>query len=250
MKTPADGASGPLEADRLASIAADSWYARGANAATVLYSARVFERFWRGTRCLEMGPAEGLMTPILAGAFAELTVVEGAFAFVEDLRRRFPGVEVIHSLFEEYEPAGRFDTIVLGHVLEHVEDPRDILARAGSWLADGGRICAAVPNARSIHRQAAVTMGLLPDEHALNDTDRHHGHRRVFDPETLRDAVRGAGLRVHHLGGYWLKPVSNGQIEATWTAEMLEAFMALGERHPDIAAEIYVIAEAERHGAT
>lgn len=246
MNQNSDQSHQAVEADRLAGIAADSWYAKGANAATVLYSARVFERFWRGRRCLEMGPAEGLMTPTLVRAFPELTVVEGAEAFCDDLRRRFPTIEVVHALFEDYEPGAKFDTIVLGHVLEHVADPGAILARAGGWLADGGRICAAVPNARSIHRQAAVIMGLLPEEHALNETDRHNGHRRVFDPETLRDAVRNAGLRVHHLGGYWLKPVSNSQIEATWTDEMLEAFMQLGERHPDIAAECYVIAEAVR----
>lgn len=190
--------------------------------------------------------AASLMTPALVRAFPDLTVLEGAAAFCKDLARRFPDITVVNALFEEYEPAERFDTIILGHVLEHVANPSDILARAGRWLADGGRICAAVPNARSLHRQAAVMMNLLPDEHALNETDLHNGHRRVFDPETLRDTVRDAGLRVHHLGGYWLKPVSNGQIEATWTAEMLEAFMQLGERYPDIAAETYVIAEACR----
>lgn len=246
MSAESNHAGGAVETERLASIAADSWYGKGANAAMVRYSARVFERFWHGRRCLEMGPAEGLMTPTLARAFPELTVVEGAVSFCDDLRRRFPSITVVHALFEEYEPAERFDTIVLGHVLEHVADPSALLARAGGWLTDDGRICAAVPNARSIHRQAAVMMNLLPDEHALNQTDLHNGHRRVFDPETLRDAVRDAGLRVHHLGGYWLKPLSNGQIEATWTDEMLEAFMQLGERYPDVAAEIYVIAEARR----
>jgi 2-polyprenyl-3-methyl-5-hydroxy-6-metoxy-1,4-benzoquinol methylase len=235
-----------LEIERLASLASDGRYARGANTAMVLYSARVFERFWRGGRCLEMGPAQGLMTPILERAFAELTVVEGAADFCDDLRLRFPRVDVVHALFEDYEPTQRFDAIVLGHVLEHVEDPVAILTRARGWLADGGRICAAVPNARSIHRQAAVMMGLLPDEHALGESDHLNGHRRVFDPELLRGVVRGAGLHVHHMGGYWLKPLSNGQIEATWTDEMLDAFMRLGESYPDIAGEIYIIAEASR----
>ena len=41
-----------------------------------------------------------------------------------------------------------------------------------------------------------------------------------------------------------MKPLSNGQLEAQWTAPMIDAFMQLGERYPDIAAEIYVIAEA------
>ena len=43
-------------------------------------------------------------------------------------------------------------------------------------------------------------------------------------------------------GGYWLKPLSNAQLDRDWTPEMLDAFMALGERYPDVAAEIYVVA--------
>jgi len=51
-----------------------------------------------------------------------------------------------------------------GHVLEHVDDPVAVLRLVKSWLKPGGRVLAAVPNARSIHRQAAVIMGLLPYE--------------------------------------------------------------------------------------
>jgi len=127
-------------------------------------------------------------------------------------------------------------------VLEHVQDPVDILARTRQWLKPGGRIFAAVPNARSVHRQAATIMGLLPQEDALNEMDRHHGHRRVFNPESFRAAFSQAGLRVDVFGGYWLKPVSNGQIESHWTPAMIEAFMQMGERYPDIAGEIYVVA--------
>ena len=50
------------------------------------------------------------------------------------------------------------------------------------------------------------------------------------------------GLEIEAFGGYWLKPLSNGQIEQDWTPQMVEAFMKLGERYPDIAAEIYVVA--------
>jgi len=234
--------TGTTERARLAAIAADSWYAKGANAATVRYSAEVFGRYWRGTRCLELGPAEGVMTETLAAAFSSLTLVDGAERFCADLRARFPAATVVCSIFEEFEPAHQFDTVVLGHVLEHVQDPRLILARVRGWLAPAGVVCAAVPNARSLHRQAAVLMGLLATEHSLNETDLHHGHRRVYDPDTLRADFVAAGLAIQHFGGYWIKPLSNAQIEASWTPEMLEAFMQLGERYPDIAGEIYVIA--------
>jgi len=230
------------EVGRLNEIAQNSLYAAGPSGASVKYSFRVFSRFLRGGSILELGPAEGVMTEYLARLNQPLTLVEGAAPFCEDLRRRFPNATVIHSLFENFQPDGTYDNIVLGHVLEHVADAEDIVRRAASWLTPGGRVLAAVPNSRSLHRQAAVLMGLLPFEEALNELDIHHGHRRVFNPETFRRAFLGAGLTIEFFGGYWLKPLSNHQIEATWTDEMLWAFMQLGERYPDIAAEIYVVA--------
>jgi 2-polyprenyl-3-methyl-5-hydroxy-6-metoxy-1,4-benzoquinol methylase len=181
------------------------------------------------------------MTDILAGVFQDLSVVEAAPQFCEAIKSRHPRATVVNSLFEAFNPEGRYDTIVMGHVLEHVEDPTALLRRAKEWLTDDGVICAAVPNARSLHRQAAVLMGLLQHEHELNEADLHHGHRRVYDPEAFRREFRAAGLRLLHFGGFWLKPVSNAQIDASWNEAMLDAFMQLGERYPDVAAEIYVV---------
>lgn len=172
----------------------------------------------------------------------KLTVVEGSALFCEQIKKKLPSVNVANALFEEFEPEQKFDSIILGHVLEHVEDPVDILKRAKNWLNSEGEIFAAVPNARSLHRQAAVIMGLLRSEDELNEMDVHHGHRRVFSPESFRKIFTEAGLKIKIFGGYWLKPVSNSQIEKTWNNEMLQAFMSLGERYPDIAGEIYVVA--------
>jgi 2-polyprenyl-3-methyl-5-hydroxy-6-metoxy-1,4-benzoquinol methylase len=232
------------ERNRLDDIAADSAYGAGANRPMIAYSFEVFQRYIRPGPILEMGPAEGHMTGDLAGLGHPLTMVEGAEPFCESLRQRFPQANVIHALFEDFNPQERFQTIVLGHVLEHVDDPVGILARAKGWLADGGRVLAAVPNARSIHRQAAVLMGLLPFEETLNETDLRNGHRRVYNPETLRRDFLQAGLSIEVFGGYWLKPLSNAQIERDWDERLLNTFMAMGERYPDIAAEIYVVARA------
>lgn len=232
------------ERDRLAAIAADSRYASGVNSASIKYSAHVFSRHWRAGNLLELGPAEGVMTELLAPHFERMTLVDGSDQFCKSLQVRFPKATVIHSLFEEFSTTNLFDTIILGHVLEHVDDTAAVLAVARCHLRPGGVICAAVPNSRSLHRQAAVLMGLLPFESALNDTDRHHGHRRVYNPESLMRDFSEAHLKVKVFGGYWMKPLSNGQLEAQWTAPMIDAFMQLGERYPDIAAEIYVIAEA------
>ncbi len=230
------------ELDQLDSISRNSQYSCGVMSPAIQYCFRILQRYLIGSRVLELGPAEGVMTELLSMTKKELTVVEGSSAFCESLRQRFPNVGVVHALFEEYEPKEKFDFIVLGHVLEHVQDPEAILRRVYSWLKTGGRIFAAVPNSRSIHRQAAVLMGLLPQEDTLNDKDIHHGHRVVFNPESFRAVFTRADFNIEVFGGYWLKPISNVQIENTWTPEMVDAFMQLGERYPDIAGEIYVVA--------
>jgi len=234
------------ETSRLEKVAVDSLYLDPCNRATTEYSLSIIDRLMRLDRSavLELGPAEGVMTGALLAKSRSLTVVEGSPKFATDLQRRYPSLEVVNCLFEHYAPQQGFDVIVLGHVLEHVDDPVAILARAKQWLASGGRIFAAVPNARSLHRQAAVLMGLLQVEDSMSDLDRHHGHRRVFNPESFRHCFHLAGLMIEQFGGYWLKPVSNRQVDETWTPAMLHAFMRLGERYPDIAAEIYVAASA------
>jgi len=234
------------ELARLESIAQKSLYAHGVNSATIQWCFRIFQRYLRPGSTLELGPAEGVMTDLLVTVCDRLTVVDGSSMFCNAIKKRHPSVSVVHCLFEEFEPTEQFDNIVLGHVLEHVEDPVSTLKLVAQWLAPGGRVLAAVPNSRSLHRQAAVLMGLLPFEEDLNEADLHHGHRRVYNPETFRRDFLLAGLYIEVFGGYWHKPVSNSQIEQSWTPQMLEAFMVLGERYPDIAAEIYVIATRQK----
>ncbi len=235
------------ERARLESISNVSLYSAGVNSASMKYAFKIFRRHMVGDSILELGPAEGVMTELLAGTEKQLTLVEGSSLFCESLGRRFPNAKIVHSLFEEFQSNEFFDNIILGHVLEHVENPVDILSRAKDWLKpETGRVFGAVPNARSLHRQAAVIMGLLPKEDALNEMDLHHGHRRVFNPETFRSAFSQAGLIIEAFGGYWMKPISNAQIEASWTPQMIEAFMVLGERYPDVAGEIYVVASRVR----
>lgn len=234
----------PTETKRLETVAVDSWYVRGIAPRTIEYSGRIFARHIRGNNLLELGPAEGSMTPSFVPLVRHLTLVDGAKTFCELLRRRFPEATVVCSLFEDYQPSAKFDNIVLGHVLEHVGDPVGLLRQVRGWLAPDGRVLAAVPNARSLHRQAAVMMGLLATEDALNETDQHHGHRRIYTPELFRNHFLQAGFKIQIFGGYWLKPLSNRQIEESWTPGMIEAFMQLGERYPDIAGEIYLVAAA------
>ena len=230
------------ETARIEHVSQHSLFMTKANACTIKYSFEIFKRFIKKGKILELGPAEGVMTEKLIELGQDLTIVEGTKTFCDLISRKFPQVRIIHSLFEDFKTEIKYNTIVLGHVLEHVENPVQILSLVKNWLTDDGIILAAVPNSHSLHRQAAVLMGLLDKENSMSELDIHHGHRRVYNIEQFKNDFLQAGLNIKSIGGYWLKPLSNKQIEDTWTPEMMEAFMKLGERYPDIAAEIYIVA--------
>jgi 2-polyprenyl-3-methyl-5-hydroxy-6-metoxy-1,4-benzoquinol methylase len=233
------------ENKRLESIAEKSMYAFGANGWTTLYSFNLIKRHLVGSSILELGPAEGLMTKLLYGTGMNLTIVEASKKFCNDIEKSYKNVTVYNKLFEDFNPSNSYDNIVLGHVLEHVADPLQLLNRVKSWLKPEGKILCAVPNSRSLHRQAAVIMGLLDFEEDLNEADIHHGHRRVFNPETFRSIFLKSGFKIDFFGGYWIKPFSNKQCEETHSPEMIDAFMKLGERYPDISAELFIAASLE-----
>jgi len=64
------------------------------------------------------------------------------------------GLEVIEAPVEEAElPPGRFGSVLLSQVLEHVEDPHAVLRKVSQTLRPGGVVYIVVPNASSIWRR-------------------------------------------------------------------------------------------------
>jgi len=205
------------------------------------FSFRTLKPFFKGAAALELGPASGYMTKLLVNHFEQLYLVEGSKQLLDQIPD-YPNVKKYHALFENFRSEMKFDTIVMSHVLEHISEPVRILKKIHDWLVPGGVFLVSVPNAKSIHRIVAVEMGLLSSEYELNQRDHELGHFRVYDRETLVSHIEAAGFSIVESGGYFLKPVSNGQIEKNWTAEMIEGFYRAGKYFPDNCAEIFVVA--------
>lgn len=216
-------------------------YFDGICAAAADYSLGIVKRYLVGKSILEVGPADGYMTRGLGGTF-DLTLVEPSEVLCQKLRQSFPHARVVSSLIESFSPSISFNNILLCHLLDHVQDPELVVRSTVEWLAPGGRVIAIAPNSDSLHRQAAVRMQLLPATNAFTERDQAQGKRRIFNREEFRRLFSSAGLKIEAFGGYWLKPVSNRQIEQQWTPLMMDAFFALGEKYPEIAAEMYLVA--------
>ena len=206
----------------------------------IYYRYKTLKPYIKGPIGLELGSAEGEMTQYLIEDFEYLTSVDGSKELLEMIPS-YKNHTKIHSFFEDYKPNQKFNTIIMEHILEHVDNPIDIMIRAKEWLSDNGVMILGVPNALSIHRLVAVKMGLLKAPNELNERDYQLGHQRVYSMETFIKDIKEAGLTIIEKGGVFFKPLSNGQIETNWNDKMIEGFYELGKDFPENAAEIFVV---------
>ena len=149
--------------------------------------------------------------------------------------------ELIQSLFEDHEPAEKFDAIEMGFVLEHVDDPEALVRRYSGFVNPGGSIFIAVPNARSLHRLVGHAAGLLEDLYQLSSEDLRLGHRRYFDVDSVSTLILRAGLKTVSLEGILLKPITSGQLKSlSLPAAVMEGFLEVGVDYPEICNAIFI----------
>ena len=226
--------------NRLQDLAGTADYGRGPNALMAKSLINLHRQWITREPILELGPAEGFGTAALVDMGKQIWCVEGSTELAASLQVRFPEVSVVNSLFEDFSPELSFGTIVMGHVLEHVDDPLALLLKAQDWLSPDGVILIGVPNAQSLHRQLGVRMGVISHVQELDAGDLRVGHKRVFDWPDLRKLVKKAGLVTLYEGGYWMKLLPN-----YWLADIAEDdlrhHMALGVDYPEIAAELVAV---------
>lgn len=76
------------------------------------------------------------------------------------------------------DATGRFDLVILSHVLEHFAEPAQVLARARGWLAPEGRLLVALPNLR--HLSVLVPLVLRADFAYADSGILDRTHLRFF----------------------------------------------------------------------
>lgn len=201
-----------------------------------------YKPYFKGSSCLELGPATGYMTKHLNPCFEKLTIVEGSKTLIDQIPD-YANVIKVNSLFESFEPREKFDTVIINHVLEHLENPVGLLKDVRAWMNDDSVCIVGVPNAKSFHRLAAGHMGLLNSEYDLNARDLELGHYRIYDFEMLKAHAKEAGFTIKAEGGIFLKFLSNAQIEQFLDDTVVDAYFGMAQQFYANSAEIYLILE-------
>ncbi len=211
---------------------------------------RSFEPFFRPGSLLELGSYQGQFTRRFLQHFEDVTCVEASSEAMAEARRKLGDqVQYINALFEVVALPRRYNNIVLTHVLEHLDDPVQVLKRVNDeWLAEGGRLFLVCPNANAPSRQIAVKMGLISHNAAVTPAEAEHGHRITYSLDTLEREAVTAGLKVVHRSGIFFKALANFQWDRLLTTdiispEYLEGCYALGQQYPDLCSSIFLLCE-------
>lgn len=187
---------------------------------------------------LELGLGHGYSTDRFSRVFKRHVVLEGSGAVIGNFKARFPqcGAEIVETYFEQFETKERFDLIVMGFILEHVDDPQLIIERFSRLLTRQGRMFIAVPNAEVMNRRLGQLAGMLPDIEALSENDLLLGHKRYFTAASLTAAVEQVGCQVLRMEGIYLKPLATSQmLSLRLSREIIDALCQLGVTYPELS---------------
>jgi SAM-dependent methyltransferase len=103
-------------------------------------------------------------------------------------RMRAQGMSVEVGDAQRLTYCEKFDTIILGEIIEHLENPRACLEGCRRALKPGGRIILSTPNIFCVMH---MLMYFKNFDHAFNSE-----HVAWFCPQTLRTLVERCGLRI------------------------------------------------------
>lgn len=199
-----------------------------------------------GESALELGCGKGLWTRVLCDRYDRVDVVDGSPELLAEVARSCAGgaqLATHAALADEFllGATASWQHIYMTFLLEHVDDPVELLRLARSRLAEDGVLFVAVPNADSVHRVLALRAGLIRSTTELSENDVRVGHRRVYTSALLREHLARAGLRVTLERSVGLKPLTLRQLDGLPEA-VIAALCESGDLVP--ANSAYLAAEA------
>lgn len=144
------------------------------------------------SRVLDAGCGWGVTLSALERSGCEavgLDVSRRALERLDAPGRSLVEADLTRSFGREVEP---FAAVLALDVIEHLDDDRAAVANLAGLVAPGGVLIASVP--------------ALPD--MFSEFDAIQGHRRRYEPESLRGSFAGSGLEVERVSwwGEWLVP--------------------------------------------
>lgn len=123
----------------------------------------------------------------------------------------------------------------MGFILEHVDNPFEIIIRFKEFLVPNGKMFITVPNAEVLNRRLEHLAGILLDIQKLSENDLILGHKRYYTVESLTEEVRRAGFEIERMEGIYLKPFTTKQMTSlNFDKNIIDALCHVGIDYPEL----------------
>lgn len=202
-----------------------------------------------GKTCLDLGLGHGYSANCFATAFEKYIVLEGSEQIIKQFLTQYqlPNVEIVHTLFEEYESNEQFDVIIMGFVLEHVDNPQFLLQKYKQFLSPDGNLFITVPNCEALNKRFGYEAGMINSLWDLGPGDIALGHKQLFTVNSLKALVEQEGFIVKETEGIFLKPITTQQIlDLRLSQKILQAMLKVGIQYPELCVGILMKLELAR----
>lgn len=201
------------------------------------------KQLMKGSTCLELGVGHGHTTNIFSQHIPSYKVIEGSPKIIERFKSKHPDttVDIIEGYFEDFNTTEKFDVILMGYVLEHVDNPKQILDKYKKMLIPNGSIFAVVPNGSSLNRRFGLKAGYLKSLDEMSEFDYKCGHKRTFTYESLMSLIEQCNLYIERCEGIFFKVMSSQQmIDAKIPENVMDAMCEVAMDYPELAGSILV----------
>jgi 2-polyprenyl-3-methyl-5-hydroxy-6-metoxy-1,4-benzoquinol methylase len=150
-------------------------------------------------------------------------------------------VDDVEDNVPDYLLHERFDCLIFSHVLEHLRNPADVVARLSQLVRKGGQVIIAVPNVMFVNIRLQFLRGDFqyhPEGGILDDTHLHFYTYRTADRYLLSEAP-DLQLTKKVVSGHMPLPLLRGRVIPKRTAKAIDGW---GLRHwPNLFGDQTVI---------
>jgi 2-polyprenyl-3-methyl-5-hydroxy-6-metoxy-1,4-benzoquinol methylase len=195
---------------------------------------------------LDLGYGDGRYLSAMSN-FSSMTILEGSKLLCEKAAKHAASmgskIEIINCFFEDFNSVEKFDVVIASHVLEHVNNPKEILVKMRALLRPGGKMIVIIPNQGSLHRRLGLEMGMQKTLDELSPRDHQVGHQRVYSLELILRELVNAGYVVNLSRGFFVKSLSNSQM-LHLDEKVIKGLCKLSDNiEPNLCANLGIVAE-------
>jgi ubiquinone biosynthesis O-methyltransferase len=227
--------------DRLDFIAKNYNESEGIEGALTYFRNLEILKFINGNNILNIGCGVGTIEKMLT-ADKNVIGIDGSNDKIEIARSKeyLCKVNFQHEFVENFKSDVKFDTIIMANIVEHLDNPVNVLKKLRNYLKDNGILIISVPNAPAFHKRIALSLGLINNYYQLTEADIEKGHKTNFDKNSLKDIIISSNYNIKELHGFFFKPLPNKYMEKL-PDDYFQAYYEIGHNFDDYCSSILAI---------